>query len=152
VSSFLQHNLRLVVWGICPLVVVMKFQDKLANLWQLNSPNSQDKFKICCIDMYLLRFLVNFAVFCTFCEFFCRISLIYLNFTAPRPRKISEALAMGLCEVHAGSSAIKLWYNMCGYCYRCPKITCSFDKLLLGVCSFEMIHIRISNPRSLGSW
>ena len=38
----------------------MKFHDKLVSLRQLNSPN---KFKICCIDMYFLRFLANFAGF-----------------------------------------------------------------------------------------
>ena len=64
VPSFSQHNLCLVVLGHCSLVVVMNFQDKFAGLQQLNSPNSQDKFLICYIDMYLLNFPVNFAVFC----------------------------------------------------------------------------------------
>ena len=41
--------------------------------------------------MYLIRFLPNFAVFFAFCEF-RGISRIYRNFTAPRPREISEAL------------------------------------------------------------
>ena len=44
----------------------MKFQGKFASFWQLNSPNSRDKFQICCTDMYLIRFLANFGVFCTF--------------------------------------------------------------------------------------
>ena len=39
------HNLRLVVLGRCSLYVSMKFQDKFARLRQLNSPNSEDKFK-----------------------------------------------------------------------------------------------------------
>ena len=52
--------------GHCSPVVVMKFKDKLAGLWQLNSPNSQDKFQRCCIDMYLIIFLPNFAIFCMF--------------------------------------------------------------------------------------
>ena len=39
----------------------MKFQDKFANLRQFNSPNSREKFQICCIDMYLTRFLAIFA-------------------------------------------------------------------------------------------
>jgi len=72
----------MVVLGRRLLVAVMKFQDKLASLRQVNSPNSQDKFQICCTDMYLLRFLVNFTVFHVFCEF-RGISRIYLNFTAP---------------------------------------------------------------------
>ena len=58
--SFSQHNLHLVVLG-CSLIVMMKFQDRFASLRQLNSPNSCDKFQICCIDFYLIRFLVNFA-------------------------------------------------------------------------------------------
>ena len=40
----------------------MKFQDKFASLRQLNSPNSQDKFQLCFIGMYLIRFLANFAI------------------------------------------------------------------------------------------
>ena len=59
--SFSQHNLHLVVLGRS-LIVVMKFQDRFASLRQLNSPNSRDKFQICCIDFYLIRFLVNSAV------------------------------------------------------------------------------------------
>ena len=39
-------------------------QGKLASLQQVSSPNSQDNFQICCADMYLVRFLVNFAGFC----------------------------------------------------------------------------------------
>ena len=41
--------------------------------------------------MYLIRFRLNFVVFACFCEFH-GISRIYLNFAAPRPREISEAL------------------------------------------------------------
>ena len=52
--------------GTCSFVVVMKFQDKFASFRQLNSPNSWHKFQICCTDMYLIRFLANFAVFRTF--------------------------------------------------------------------------------------
>ena len=48
------------------LIVVMKFQDKFASLSQLHSPNWQDKFQICCIDMYVIRFLARFAVFSMF--------------------------------------------------------------------------------------
>ena len=80
--SFLQHNLRPVVLGRCSLMVVMKFQNKFASLWQLNSPNSRDMFKICCIVMYLVRFLANFACFCEFRG----ILRVYLNFVAPRPQ------------------------------------------------------------------
>ena len=59
--SFWQHNLHLVVLGRS-LIVVMKFQDRFASLRQLNSPNGHDKFQICCINFYLIRFLVNSAV------------------------------------------------------------------------------------------
>ena len=61
VPSFLRHNLRLVVSGRCLHVSVTKFQDKFASLWQVNSPYSWNKFQICCRDMYLIRFLPNFA-------------------------------------------------------------------------------------------
>ena len=65
--SFLQHNLRTpVVLGCCLLVVVTKFQGKLASLQQVSSPNSQDNFQICCANMYLVRFLANFACSCEF--------------------------------------------------------------------------------------
>ena len=47
---------------LCLLVAVTKFQDKFASLWQVNSPSSQEKFQICCTDMYLVGFLANFAV------------------------------------------------------------------------------------------
>ena len=64
VPSFLQHNLRLVVSGCCLHILVSKFQDKFTSLRQVNSPNSWEKFQICCTNMYLIRFLLNFAVFC----------------------------------------------------------------------------------------
>jgi len=57
---------RLVVLGCCLLVVVTKIHDKFASLLQVNSPNSQDKFQICCTNMCLVRFLVNSAAFCGF--------------------------------------------------------------------------------------
>ena len=47
-------------------MAVTKFQDKFASLRQVNSSNSQDKFQICCTDMYLIEFLANFAVFHVF--------------------------------------------------------------------------------------
>ena len=40
-----------------------KFQGKFASLQQVSSANSQDNFQICCADMYLVRFLANFAGF-----------------------------------------------------------------------------------------
>ena len=43
-----------------------KYEDKFASLGQVNSLNSWDKFQICCKDMCLIRFLLNFAVFCEF--------------------------------------------------------------------------------------
>ena len=66
VPSFSQHNLCLVVSGRCLHVSVMKFQDKFARLRQVNSPYSWNKFQICRTDMYLIRFLPNFAVFFVF--------------------------------------------------------------------------------------
>ena len=66
VPSFSQHNLCLVVLGRCLHVLVTKFQDKFASLRQVNSPYSWNKFQICCTDMYLIRFLPNFAVFFMF--------------------------------------------------------------------------------------
>ena len=47
-------------------MAVTKFQEKFASLRQVNSSNSQDKFQICCTDMYLVEFLANFAVFHVF--------------------------------------------------------------------------------------
>ena len=61
--SFLQ---RLVVLGCCLLAAMTKFQGKIASLQQVSRPNSQDNFQICCADMYLVRFLANFAGFCVF--------------------------------------------------------------------------------------
>ena len=57
---------RLVVLGCCLLPAVTKFQGKLASLQQVSSPNSQDNFQICFADMYLVRFLANFAGFRVF--------------------------------------------------------------------------------------
>ena len=62
VPSFSQYSLRLVVSGHCLHVLVTKFQDKFASLRQVNSPYSWNKFQICFTDMYLIRFLPNFAV------------------------------------------------------------------------------------------
>ena len=66
VPSFSQHNLRLAVSELCLHVSVMKFWHKFASLRQVNTPSSWDKFQNCCTDMYLIRFLPNFAVFCVF--------------------------------------------------------------------------------------
>ena len=66
VPSFSQHNVHLVVLGRCLHISVTKFQDRFASLWQVNSSSSWDKFQKCCTDMYLIRFLPNFAVFCMF--------------------------------------------------------------------------------------
>ena len=43
-----------------------KFQGKLASLQQVSNPNSQDNFQIYCANMYLVRFLANFAGFRVF--------------------------------------------------------------------------------------
>ena len=66
VPSFSQHNLRPVVSGCCLHFSVTKFQDKFTSLRQVNSLSSWEKFQISCTDMYLIRFLPNFAVFCVF--------------------------------------------------------------------------------------
>ena len=66
VSSFLQHNLCLVVSEHCLHVSMTKFWHKFASLQQVNTPSSLGKFQNCCTDMYLIRFLPNFAVFCVF--------------------------------------------------------------------------------------
>lgn len=75
-----------------------KIHDKFASLCQVISPNSQDMFQICCADVYLVRFLVNFMVhvFCVFVDFtgFPRFTL-YMKFPGPQPREISEALIKG---------------------------------------------------------
>ena len=71
-SSFSQHNLRLVVSGHYLHVLVMKYPDKFASLRQVNSPNSCDKF-------------LNFALFCVFLW--------------RRRREISEALTMS-CVIY----------------------------------------------------
>ena len=56
----------LVVLACCLLAGVTKFQGKLASLQQVSSLNSQDNIQICCADIYLVRFLANFAGFCMF--------------------------------------------------------------------------------------
>ena len=66
VPSFSQHNLPAVVSGCCLHFSVTKFQDKFTSLQQANSLSSWEKFQICCTDMYLIRFLPDFAVFCMF--------------------------------------------------------------------------------------
>ena len=43
-----------------------KFWHKFARLRQVNTPSSWDKFQNCCTDIYLIRFLPNFTVFCVF--------------------------------------------------------------------------------------
>ena len=74
-AQFSQHNLCLIVLGCCLLIVVMKFEDNFASLRQLNSPNSRDKFQICCIDMHLTRFLANLVGFRSFTRILRRCGL-----------------------------------------------------------------------------
>ena len=77
VPSFSPHDLRLVVFGTLfgQLISVMNLQDKFASLWQVNSPNSQNKFQIIMVyrhvfDMIAIAFrgilcvFVNFVGFC----------------------------------------------------------------------------------------
>ena len=84
VPRFLQHNLRLVVSKRCLHVSVTKFQDKFTSLRRVNNPNSWQTFQTCCTDMYLIRFLPNFAVFCVF---------LWISRLC-NPREISEALTV----------------------------------------------------------
>ena len=65
-AQFFRNIIRLVVSGRCLHVSVTKFQDKFASLQQVNSPNSLNKFQICCTDIYLIRIFPNFGVFCVF--------------------------------------------------------------------------------------
>lgn len=62
----------LVVFG-CLLLPVMKVHDKFASSWQVNSPNSQDKFEICCTIASkfcgILFTFVNFVDFHKICSF-----------------------------------------------------------------------------------
>ena len=64
VPSFSQQNLRLVLSERC--FIREEVWTKIASLRQVNTPSSWDKFQNCCTDMYLIRFLPNFAVFCVF--------------------------------------------------------------------------------------
>ena len=53
------------------LVAVTKFHDKFASLRQVNSPSAKIlKFQVCCINMYFVWFLVNFALFYVFFFYF----------------------------------------------------------------------------------
>ena len=52
--------------GCCLLAKVTKFPGKLACLQQVSNPSSRDNFQIYCADMYLVRFLANFAGFRVF--------------------------------------------------------------------------------------
>ena len=58
-------------------MAVMKFEGKCESLRQVNSLNSQDKLQICYIDMYLVGFPANFAVF-------RGISRVFVNFAGFR--------------------------------------------------------------------
>ena len=90
------HNIYLRTPGsygtLCLLVAVTKYFKINLHLWKVNSSSNQDKFQICCTDMYLVGFLTNFAVSRVFFCKFRGIPRIYLNFAAPRPCEISEAL------------------------------------------------------------
>ena len=69
VLSFSQHNLPPVVSDFRDVICTFKWRSFKINLHvyrQVNSPNSWEKFQICCTDMYLIRFLPDFAVFCMF--------------------------------------------------------------------------------------
>ena len=93
--SFSQHNLHLVVLGCCLHVSVMKFQDKFASLRQVNSPYSWNRFQI--IMLYRLVFDQISTEFCGIFRVFVNfqgISWIYVNFAAPWPHEISEALSV----------------------------------------------------------
>ena len=48
------------------LLLCLSYCPGFASLRQVNSSSSQDKFQICCTDVYLVEFLANFAVFHVF--------------------------------------------------------------------------------------
>ena len=106
VPSFWQPNLRLVVSGCCLHVSVTKFQDKFASLRQVNSPYRRNKFHIFCTDMFLIRFLPNFAVFFVFLW----ISRDFADL-APRPHEISEALAITPTTVTKPTTPTTTYYT-----------------------------------------
>ena len=107
--SFSQLNLCLVVSGHCLHVSVMKFQDKFLSLRQGNSPYCWNKFQTCCTDMHLIS------------TEFCGIFRVFVNFAAPRPCKISEALCIGdlfHCIQNFIISIVKSiysWFQCCVY-------------------------------------
>ena len=138
VPSFSQHNLCPVVSGRCLYVSVTKFQDKFASLRQVNSPYSWNKFQICCTDMYLIRFLPNFAVFFVFL-WISRDFADLPEFAAPRPREISEALiSRSIKWLKCTKKAIKVYIpheKLCLCCFltvSCPinAILASFNVLV----------------------
>ena len=70
----------------------------------VNSLNSQDKFQLCCTDMCLVWFLLNFTVM-VFCIFLW-ISWDFAGLqesAAPWPHKISEALFLVISDIHVNS-------------------------------------------------
>ena len=121
VPSFLQHNLRLVVSGCCLHISVMKFWNKFASLQQVNSPSSWAKFQKCCADMYLIRFILKFVVFCVFLW----ILRIYLNFAALRPHEISEALTNGIFLQYTQSCS-DCSIDLCILWDACHELFCVF--------------------------
>lgn len=84
------------VLDCCLFVAVTTFQDKFASLWQVNNPNSKDKVQICCFDMYLVRFLANFMIFCVFLWDFPDLLEICISPTAQYSR--SPVLACARLE------------------------------------------------------
>ena len=86
--SFLQHDLRLVVFGTLfgQLISVMSLQDKFESLWQVNSPNSQNKFQIIMVYRHVLDMIaIAFCVILCLPEFPRILQLLdRANYQKPR--------------------------------------------------------------------
>ena len=90
------------------LLFCLSYCPGFASLRQVNSSNSQDKFQICCTDVYLVEFLANFAVFHVFLsisrdfvdipEF--RGSATARNFRSPACTTKNGPTCKTLCSVH----------------------------------------------------
>ena len=83
------RNINLRTPGSCRLFTCCG--DEVARLQQVRNLNSRDNFQIYSADMYLVRFLVNFAGFRVY-WWISRDFVDLVEFAAPRPREISEAL------------------------------------------------------------
>ena len=113
VPSFSQHNLCLGVSEHCLHVLVTKFWHKFASLRHVNIPSSWDKFQNCCTDMYLVRFLPNFAGFCGFTW----ISLLCDGTKYQKPCLYSPILHLGCFPLVWSGPGSVIW----GQSDHCPS-------------------------------